>query len=632
MAHGIRFELTLQTAVAQTGPAAAYSFNQGGGSFAVDASGNSNTATVVGATWIATGKFGNALSFDGTTSSVLVDNTPSLQSATTAITVSAWIRPSGTSQPASSVIQQANANNFLSYAIGQSGSNAGRLSGYLRVNNTIYTTAVAKAMNDQTWYYVVLKWQSGQRVQLVLYNENGTVFDSVVTSAARSGSVSYDGSNLLIGQDEATDHWSGTIDEVRIYNRLLSRAEINTDMSTALQDPPIPPPSAIGQWSGIIPIPVVAVHMTLLATGDILFWDDKPNLVGANIWNLATNTFTNIPNSNGDAFCAGHAQLADGRLLIVGGDNGGNLGITNVSIYDPFAGTWSAVSPLNTPRWYPTATTLQDGRVIVTSGATTCGTCVADIPEIYDPVADTWTLLSNASLVIPLYPHQFLMPDGRLLVAASTEGAIPARALNIATQTWSVVNSTVVDGGSTAMYRLGKIIKCGTSTNSDPPVFPSAATTYVLDMNQPTPAWRQTASMKFPRAYHCLAVLPDGNVLVTGGGTTTASADLKDGVYTPELWSPSSETWTTMAPMQVPRLYHGGAVLLPDGRVLVSGGGRETGIGNPDPVDQLNAQIYSPPYLFKGPRPVITSAPGTIQYGTSFPVSTLDGARVLVQN
>ena len=176
------------------------------------------------------------------------------------------------------------------------------------------------------------------------------------------------------------------------------------------------------------------------------------------------------------------------------------------------------------------------------------------------------------------------------------------------------------------MYLPGKVLKSGTSTDPDMPVFPSSATTYVLDMTQPLPAWRETASMAFPRTFHTLTLLPDGTVFVTGGGDTTDAVGVSGAISYPELWSPASETWTTMASMQKPRLYHSIALLLPDGRVLAAGGGRFNGVD--EPTDQVNAEIYSPPYLFKGPRPTISSAPATATYGGTITVETSDAARI----
>ena len=70
------------------------------------------------------------------------------------------------------------------------------------------------------------------------------------------------------------------------------------------------------------------------------------------------------------------------------------------------------------------------------------------------------------------------------------------------------------------------------------------------------------------------------------------------------MWDPDTDTWKTMASSRRPRLYHSSAILLPDGRVLLAGGGA---FGNAK--NENSGEIYSPPYLFKGPRPTITDAP-----------------------
>jgi galactose oxidase len=138
--------------------------------------------------------------------------------------------------------------------------------------------------------------------------------------------------------------------------------------------------------------------------------------------------------------------------------------------------------------------------------------------------------------------------------------------------------------------------------------------------------------MNFGRRQHNATILPDGTVLVTGGtrgggGPNNGFNDLGPGqpVHIAELWDPTTEEWTELAAEEVDRCYHGTAVLLPDATVLSAGGGEYRpfdGVDEPnDPQDShRNAQVFSPPYLFKGDRPEITSAPSSVSYGEIFQV------------
>jgi hypothetical protein len=112
--------------------------------------------------------------------------------------------------------------------------------------------------------------------------------------------------------------------------------------------------------------------------------------------------------------------------------------------------------------------------------------------------------------------------------------------------------------------------------------------------------------------------LPDGTVLVTGG-SSAPNNDARQAVLAAELWNPATEQWTPMASMRVARMYHSTALLLPNGRVLSAGGGRPPAqaAGN-----YSNCEIYSPPYLFRGPRPRIFAAPTRVRYGQRFQIDT----------
>ena len=392
-------------------------------------------------------------------------------------------------------------------------------------------------------------------------------------------------------------------------------------------------PAIVGQWNPtIVPLPTVAVNLNLMHTGQAIFWagDFTSAANYGELWNPATNAITDVPNPFSNIFCSAAVHLADGRLLVAGGhDKASNIvGIADSNTFDAVTQTWQHLPNMAFRRWYPTLTMLGDGKAIVISGSENSETVFVETPEVFDPVAKTWTQLTGARMSIPQYPMVYLLADGRLVQSGTTETPTLTRTLDLATQTWTTIDSRVLEGGSGVMYAPGRIMKSGSGSNDGlTPNVDSVATTYVLNMNEASPAWRQTQSMANPRTFHNLTSLADGSVLVTSGSRKKSETNLAMGVLQAELWSPDTETWTSMAPMQVARIYHSTALLLPDARVVVSGSGNV-----PGGTDQTNLEIYSPPYLFKGTRPTITSAPSLVKYGESFFVSTPDGANIKAVN
>ena len=380
-------------------------------------------------------------------------------------------------------------------------------------------------------------------------------------------------------------------------------------------------PAVVGSWSQPVQTPAVAVNLILLPTNKVLFYQDGAS---PTVWDYVHNTFTSAATTQ-DVFCSGHAALADGRILVAGGYGGGssNIGLATAEIFDSTNNTWISVPNMSYKRWYPTATPLADGRVLVTAGWQTTEHSNAGIPEIFDPVTNSWTKLTNANNPFETYPFIFQLTDGRVLHVGGSEYATVTDILDLSTQAWSVVDSRILDGGSARMYSPDKIIKAGSAADSQMSG-PSSSTTYVLDMTQPSPTWQQTPSMSYPRSFFNLTSLPDGSVLATGGETDKNGGNVSNAVYAAEMWSPKTQAWTTMAAMHTPREYHSTALLLPDGRVLQSGMGSDFG----NVPDETNAEFFSPPYLFKGPRPTITSTPQQVQYGNTFAVNTPDAASI----
>jgi hypothetical protein len=131
----------------------------------------------------------------------------------------------------------------------------------------------------------------------------------------------------------------------------------------------------------------------------------------------------------------------------------------------------------------------------------------------------------------------------------------------------------------------------------------------LIDFSDPNPTWRAIAPMNHGRWFPNSALLPNGKLLVVGGGRVYNA----DPIFEAEIFDPDTETWSEEPPMTVPRLYHSVALLLPDGRVWVAGTDAE-----------LRMELYSPDYLDAGPRPVIGPAPQAVAYGQFFAVQVDD--------
>jgi hypothetical protein len=400
-------------------------------------------------------------------------------------------------------------------------------------------------------------------------------------------------------------------------------------------DPPGPfgwpgldlPPSEIGAWSPVTPWPVQATHAAVLHTGKVLFWREGEAGIGeatiTYLWDPQADTMTSVLTPSSELFCSGHVTLADGRLLAGGGNEGSEIGWgpVDTNVFDPLTETWTRVADMSFGRYYATLTLLPDGRAIAISGSPDPWTSTSPIPEVYDPATDHWEQLPSALNWFNLYPHTFVIPDGRLLFAGPTTNT---QALNLETWAWEALPQATYYNiiGSAVQYEPGKIMKCG--GGSGPAQFPYDVQTEILDMTAAPPSWTVTSPMHHPRGWIELVILPDGKVLVVGGATGGSGYSGECAVHAPELWDPATRTWSVMASHQRPREYHSSAFLLPDGRVLsASGENLQFGLGG-----ESNYEIYSPPYLFQGDRPEIDWAPGSVGYGGPFTVITPDAPSI----
>jgi Domain of unknown function (DUF1929)/Kelch motif len=378
-------------------------------------------------------------------------------------------------------------------------------------------------------------------------------------------------------------------------------------------------PAVVGQWSSVMNLPQEAIHAALLPTGKVIFWGSY-FIITPQLWDPITNTTSPTATAPYAPFCSGHSFLANGQLMVAGGlVTPGIHGSPDARIYDPAANSWIDLPDMNDGRYYPTSTTLSNGDVLVVAGQGTSTTNT--LPQVWQVASSSWRNLSSALLALPTYPKMFLAPNGKVFLA----GPQPqTRYLDTSgTGIWTSVATTqyryLRDYGPAVMYDDGKVMIAGGGR-------PPTATAEIINLNAASPAWQYTGSMAYPRRQNNLTLLPDGTVLVTGGsdGNNTTFDDYTNPVYAAEIWNPSTGTWTTMASNTVYRGYHSTAVLLPDGRVLSAGGDKAT--------PSTSAEIYSPPYLFKGARPTITSAPANVTYSQNFSVQTSNATSIIQVN
>ena len=369
-------------------------------------------------------------------------------------------------------------------------------------------------------------------------------------------------------------------------------------------------PGQVGQWGPVVDWPVVGIHVALLPNGKVLAWDSVGDratetfpvhdFTRATVYDPVTGTQTPVNVDTGyNIFCSGFAHLSDGSLFIAGGNKDAQLnGIVQTHLFNPATNTWS-LGPEYGRRPLVSVGHPADerrdadhrGRPRHPGGA----------QDRWQPAGAEHGFAQPAALSLAgrgaRRSRLLLRARIRRCASSTRRGAAPGRASASATPSTAVT-------AATPSIDIGKTLVAGGG--------PSSNDARVIDVNGATPQVSATAPMAFGRRQHNLTLLADGSVLATGGNSTGASLiDMNGGVYNAERWDPATGQWTTLAAQAVTRQYHSTALLLPDGRVLSSGGGI---CGTCDQVGYLakNAEIFTPPYLFKkdgsgelAPRPEI---------------------------
>ena len=412
-------------------------------------------------------------------------------------------------------------------------------------------------------------------------------------------------------------------------------------------------PSEDGQWAPPFDIPAIGIHASLLPTGKVLWFYRTAEDVErgqATLWDPATGAFKQVPpplidGKPANIFCAGQSLLPDGRLLVMGGQLGDNpdsgaqfKGLDAVFTFNPHNETWTRQPNMSGGRWYPTQVLLPDGRTVVMGGYDASGVVGAphnpDI-EVFTPSPDldgvgTVTVVGKRGgtgnpPTGGLYPHLFSMPSGRTLVA----GPRPSDSwflnpLGSGPLSWSNVADPVNHAFGTGVILPSASAESATKVALIAGGLEAGTHVQVFDETAPGTGWTTAPALNVPRSHHNTVLLPDGSMVTVGGGRGNVNNDKS--LFLPEnlsveLYDPATGTWRQGPSQGEGRAYHSTALLLPDGRVVSAGD--DTNGGNSTDT----AEIYSPPYLFKGARPAVTGAPARVGYGQDF-TATFGGSDV----
>lgn len=380
-------------------------------------------------------------------------------------------------------------------------------------------------------------------------------------------------------------------------------------------------------------------HAAMLRTGEVLFLPRSDTLETV-LWDPADEAapdfqFPAVQPSE-RLFCSGHSFLADGRLLAVGG--GGNFSSNAIDsgwLFDPVSRVWTrSADSMSDRRWYPTAVTLGDGRVFVASGYN------RDTVDVYDPASDDFIPVggppanpTGANRSFPeTYPGLHLLPDGRIVFSRTgwhgpNDATLNASLFEFSGSsqgewtdvTWPMNAPDRTEGMSVLLLDgFSPDVRMMVIGGGDPATS-GRTSAETLDFSFSPPRWGHPSFLPDSRVHVNAVLMPDGQVLVVGGRDVQSSPSL--------MFDPSSGGWSQMAQVKYRREYHSVALLLPSGKVMTTGGDD----GN-TPSQRTTLEIFSPPYLFKGPRPVIVEAPDSIRYGESFKLepASMDVAKVVL--
>lgn len=430
------------------------------------------------------------------------------------------------------------------------------------------------------------------------------------------------------------------VDQLSWGVSLATNGTLQTDAYSMVQVTSTPPPTTTeatqGSWAVLdYNIPIRAIHSTLLKNGKVLLIAGSGNSVEnfnagsfkAAVWDPVANSFTTLDVPS-DMFCSGHVTLPDGKVLIQGGTSSYPTdplavnygGIKDSYIFDPDTNTFTRTNDANEGHWYPTLTELGSGDIWM-AGGLKADTTGAVNTETFSFAQKAWlptNQVPQSWKFWGLYPHMFLMADGRLFYSGGHVfgNGLPGTGASIYNPSTAVSvdipglrNKDMRDQAASILLPPAQDQKVmitggGNITTQNLAI----NSTDIIDLKAANPTYTAGPDLPGPgKMYINSTILPDRTVFMSNGAQLNRNPATN--VMTAHVYNPATNTWAVVAADPIGRQYHSSSITLPDGRVAVFG-------SNPaDGSFELRISVYSPTYLYKTARPLTAATPVTATYG-----------------
>ncbi|MEJ2864575.1 galactose oxidase early set domain-containing protein [Actinomycetospora flava] len=316
-------------------------------------------------------------------------------------------------------------------------------------------------------------------------------------------------------------------------------------------------------------------------------------------------------------------------------------GIEQTYEFNPYTESYERVGDMVFKRWYPTLTGLSDGGVIAVSGLDGTGEVLNGQNEIYNPATRTWTERKDLTQYFPTYPALFQTArEDVLFYSGANSGYGPAEAGRVP-GFWNLKNNVLSPlpgmrdpdlletagsawAGPVQDQRIAVVGGGGVGESPR-----STGRIDTIDLDSPNPTWQPGPMLPEGTRYPNLTTLPDDSMLISNGSRDYRGKGDSNN-HNARIYRPQTNTLDYAADPAVGRNYHSASMLLPDGRVMVVGSDPLfNDLANTIPgTFEQRIEIYTPPYLFRGPQPRVTDAPPTAALGDTITVASPDAARI----